>query len=187
MSHPPDLSAAFAAAGLLDVAYTVEPSPVGDLLLAASPLGLIQIAYADGDGHDGALEALAREISPRVILAPGRLDPVRRQLEAYFAGRRRTFELSLDRRRIRPGFSGRVLEATATIPYGDTSSYGRVAAAAGSPRAHRAAGSALGANPLPVVIPCHRVLPASGALGGYTGGPERKAILLDLERLVSGG
>ncbi|HET9074557.1 MAG TPA: methylated-DNA--[protein]-cysteine S-methyltransferase [Solirubrobacteraceae bacterium] len=186
MSHPPDLDAAFTAAGLLDVAYAVEPSPVGDLLLAASPEGLLEVAYPDADGHERTLETLAREISPRVLAAPGRLDPVRRQLEEYFAGRRRGFAITLDRRRIRTGFPDRVLVAAATIPYGATASYGRVAAAAGSPRAHRAAGRALGANPLPVIIPCHRVLPASGRLGGYSGGPERKAILLELERLVSG-
>ncbi len=180
-SSPPDLTAAFTAAGLIDVAYTVEDSPLGRLLLAASPQGLLRLAYPTVD-PDLVLADLARRISPRVIAAPSRLDETRRQLEAYFAGRRRHFDLALDRRLIRPGFFGQVLSATAKIPYGAISSYQAVAEAAGSPRAYRAAGSALGANPLPVVIPCHRVLASGGALGGYTGGTERKTLLLELER-----
>jgi methylated-DNA-[protein]-cysteine S-methyltransferase len=180
-STPPDLTAAFSAAGLIDVAYTVEDSPLGPLLLAASPQGLLRLAYPTAD-HDAVLADLAARISPRVIAAPARLDDTRRQLEAYFAGRRRHFDLALDRRLMRPGFFGQVLAATAQIPYGTVSSYRRVAEAAGSPRAFRAAGSALGANPLPVIIPCHRVLASGGGLGGYTGGTERKSLLLELER-----
>ncbi len=185
-STPPDLTAAFTAAGLIDVAYTIADSPLGPLLLAASSRGLLRLAYPTA-GHDAVLADLAARISPRVLAAPARLDETRRQLEAYFAGRRRQFDLALDRRLIRPGFSGQVLSATAAIPYGAVSSYQRVAEAAGSPRAFRAAGSALGANPLPVIIPCHRVLASGGALGGYTGGTERKTVLLELERANATG
>ena len=177
---PPDLSQAFAAAGLIDVAYTVEDSPLGPLLLAGTRHGLLRVAYATAD-RDVVLADIAARISPRVIAAPVRLDETRRQLEQYFSGRRREFDLALDRRLMRPGFFSRVLAATAKIPYGSISSYRRVAEAAGSPNAFRAAGTALGANPLPVVIPCHRVLAAGGGLGGYTGGLERKTVLLELE------
>jgi methylated-DNA-[protein]-cysteine S-methyltransferase len=177
---PPDLTSAFAAAGLIDVAYTVEDSPLGPLLLAGTSRGLLRLAYASAD-HAAVLAAIAAAISPRVIAAPARLDRARRQLEEYFAGQRAGFDLALDRRLIGTGFSGQVLDATAQIPYGGTSSYRGVAEAAGSPRAFRAAGTALGANPLPVVIPCHRVLRSGGALGGYTGGSERKSLLLELE------
>jgi methylated-DNA-[protein]-cysteine S-methyltransferase len=182
----PDLTAAFAAAGLIDVAYTVVDSPLGPLLLAATPRGLLRVGYPDLD-HDRALAEIAARISPRVIAAPARLDPVRRQLQEFFAGHRRHFDLTLDRRLIRPGFFGQVLVATAAIPYGATSTYAGVAATAGRPRAFRAAGSALGANPLPIVIPCHRVLPAGGGLGGYAGGAERKGRLLALEGSYSRG
>jgi methylated-DNA-[protein]-cysteine S-methyltransferase len=191
----PDLTAAFTAAGLVDVAYTIEASPLGPLLLAATPRGLLRVGYPDVDRdqppgrdrqHEQALAEIAARISPRVIAAPARLDPVRRQLEEFFAGRRRRFDLTLDRRLIRPGFFAEVLVATAAIPYGQTTSYTGVATAAGSPRAFRAAGTALGANPLPIVIPCHRVLPAGGGLGGYAGGAERKGRLLALEGSYSG-
>jgi methylated-DNA-[protein]-cysteine S-methyltransferase len=181
----PDLTAAFDAAGLIDVAYAVEDSPVGPLLLANTARGLLRVAYANVD-QDLALAEIAELISPRVIAAPARLDQTRRQLEEYFSGRRRAFDLALDRRLIRPGFFGQVLTATADIPYGHTSSYKGVATAAGSPRAFRAAGTALGANPLPVVIPCHRVLATGGSLGGYAGGAERKVVLLELEGSYSG-
>jgi methylated-DNA-[protein]-cysteine S-methyltransferase len=181
----PDLTSAFSVAGLIDVAYTVEDSPLGPLLLAGTRRGLLRLAYPEF-APDAVLADIAARISPRVISAPGRLDPVRRQLEQYFSGERRDFKVPLDRRLIRAGFSGRVLEATAQIPFGTVSSYAQVATAAGSPRAFRAAGSALGANPLPIVIPCHRVLAAGGALGGYTGGTERKTHLLTLEGAYSG-
>jgi methylated-DNA-[protein]-cysteine S-methyltransferase len=180
MSGPPDLNAAFERAGLVDVAYTVEDSPLGPLLLAATPAGLLRLAYPTA-GHDAVLVEIAARISPRVIRAPARLDETRRQLDQYFGGRRRGFELALDPGLMRPGFFSEVLRATREIPYGGVSSYRQVAEAAGSPRAYRAAGTALGRNPLPVVIPCHRVLASGGALGGYTGGTERKTALLDLE------
>lgn len=177
---PPEIAPAAAAAGLIDVAYATYESPLGMLLLASTPRGLVRVAYTD-DGIDDAIEDLARRISPRVLSVPRRLDETRRELEEYFAGRRHEFELRLDWRLI-AGFGRRVLEATARIPYGSVSTYASVAAKAGSPRAMRAAGNALGANPIPIVVPCHRVVRTGGALGGYGGGPERKRILLEVER-----
>ena len=175
----PELGAAAEAAGLLDVAYALEDSPVGRLLLAATPEGLVRLAYLD-DGEDAVLQALAARISPRVLAAPARLDNARRELDEYFAGRRTEFAIALDRRLAR-GFAQRVLAATSTIPYGRTSTYAAVAAQAGSPRGWRAAGNALGANPLPIVVPCHRVIATGGGLVGYTGGVQRKRVLLDIE------
>ncbi len=177
------LAAAADRAGLLDVAYAECDSPVGSLLLAATPAGLVQLAYADADD---VLRRLAATVSPRVLRAPARLDPVRRQLDEYFAGRRRGFELPLDWR-LSAGFGRRVLRATATIPFGDHATYAQVAAAAGSPRGYRAAGNALGANPLPIVVPCHRVLASGGGIGGYTGGLARKRVLLALEGMEGAG
>jgi methylated-DNA-[protein]-cysteine S-methyltransferase len=177
---PPDLIEAAASAGLLDVAYATLDSPVGTLFLASTPEGLVRIAYLDGDEEDSVLEQLAANVSPRVLEAPRKLDEPRRELDEYFAGTRRRFELPLDWRLSR-GFRRRVLEATARIPYGSVSSYKLVAAQAGSPRGSRAAGNALGANPLPIVVPCHRVLRAGGGLGGYTGGIRRKRRLLAVE------
>jgi methylated-DNA-[protein]-cysteine S-methyltransferase len=176
----PDLGAAADAAGLLDVAYATVDSPVGTLLLAATPRGLVRIAYLDAAEAEQVLAQLAATLSPRILASPRQLDGPRRELDQYFAGRRREFELPLDWRLTR-GFGRRVLRATARIPYGSVSSYKRVAAAAGSPLASRAAGNALGANPLPIVVPCHRVLHAGGGLGGYTGGVERKRLLLGVE------
>ncbi len=178
----PDLTAAAQAAGLLDVAYVTDDSPVGRLLLAATETGLVRLAYlgAGANDEEGVLAALAARVSPRVLAAPARLDAARRELEDYFAGRRQTFDVALDRR-LMGAFAARVLQATSAIPYGRTSTYGAVAVAAGSPRGSRAAGNALGANPLPIVVPCHRVLHAGGGLGGYTGGLERKRTLLSIE------
>lgn len=178
----PDLATAFERAGLIDVAYARADSPVGELLLAATARGLVRVAYLVGDRDaPQVLEELARTVSPRVLAAPRRLDGVRRELDEFFEGRRREFESSLDWRLIRPGFMRRVLRATSRIPYGALSSYQGVAAQAGSPRAFRAAGTALGANPLPIIVPCHRVLHSGGGLGGYTGGLDRKRALLALE------
>ena len=176
----PDLTAAADAAGLLDVAYTTEDSPVGRLLLAGTEAGLVRIAYLDTLSEDEVLAALAVRVSPRVLAAPARLDQARRELDQFFAGRRRGFDVALDCRLTGP-FAARVLAATAAIPYGETSTYAAVAADAGSPRGSRAAGNALGSNPLPIVIPCHRVLASGGGLGGYTGGVERKRTLLEIE------
>jgi methylated-DNA-[protein]-cysteine S-methyltransferase len=178
---PPDLTDAAAAAGLLDVAYATLDSPVGTLLLVATPAGLMRIAYLDGDQPGPILEEIARRVSPRVLAAPRALDEPRRELDEYFGGRRRSFELAIDWQ-LMSDFGRRVLTATAAIPYGSVSTYKDVAAGAGSPRGARAAGNALGANPLPIVLPCHRVLHASGSLGGYTGGLDRKRALLAIER-----
>jgi methylated-DNA-[protein]-cysteine S-methyltransferase len=175
----PDLSAAAAAAGLLDVAYATLESPVGTLLLATTPRGLVRLAYVNGDETD-VLEQLASKVSPRILSAPRRLDEPRRELDEYFTGARRRFEIPLDWRLTR-GFTRRVLQATAKVPYGATSTYKEVAAQAGSPLASRAAGNALGSNPIPIVVPCHRVLHSGGGLGGYTGGLERKRLLLTVE------
>jgi methylated-DNA-[protein]-cysteine S-methyltransferase len=176
----PDLTAAAAAAGLLDVAYATLESPVGKLLLATTPRGLVRIAYLDTDDDAPVLAQLASRISPRVLAAPRELDRARRELDEYFRGQRVRFELPLDWQ-LSAGFGRRVLEATARIPYGSLSSYREVATAAGSARASRAAGNALGANPLPIVVPCHRVVRSGGAIGGYTGGLERKRALLSVE------
>ena len=178
-SRTSDLAARAAAAGLLDVAYALHDSPVGQLLLAATPAGLVRIAYLDGTA-EAWLERLAATVSPRLLHAPAVLEEPRRELDEYFAGRRRHFELPLDWRLTR-GFRRRVLRATADVPFGELTTYARVAGEAGSPRAYRAAGNALGANPLPIVVPCHRVLASGGGLGGYTGGVERKRTLLRLE------
>lgn len=179
--QPPDVAAAAAAAALVDVAYTREDSPVGPLLLACTPAGLVRVAYLGEHNEDAVLEELAARVSPRVLAAPARLDAVRRELEAFFAGARHAFEIPLDWRLCRTGFSRRVLQVTSAIPYGSVSTYALVAGEAGSPRAARAAGNALGANPLPIVVPCHRVLHSNGGLGGYTGGLSIKRTLLSIE------
>jgi methylated-DNA-[protein]-cysteine S-methyltransferase len=175
----PDIVAPATAAGLLEVAYATVDSPVGTLVLATTPVGLARLAYVDG-AEDEVLQELAAHLSPRMLSAPRLLDEPRRELDEYFAGRRRRFELALDLR-LMTDFTRRVLEATASIPYGEVSSYRDVAARAGSPRGSRAAGNALGSNPLPIVLPCHRVLHTGGGLGGYTGGIERKRTLLAIE------
>ena len=176
----PDLGEAAATAGLLDVAYATLDSPLGTLLLARTDRGLVRLAYVDFEGEDEVVAELASRMSPRVLAAPRRLDDVRRELDQYFTGARHQFELPIDWR-LTQGFGRRVLRATARIPYGGVSSYKQVAAAAGSPRGSRAAGNALGANPIPIVVPCHRVLHSGGSLGGYTGGVERKQLLLAVE------
>ena len=173
------LAAAADQAGLLDVAYRTLDTPVGTLLLAATPDGLVRVAYAR-EGHDSVLQALAGRVSPRVLHAPARLDQAARQLEEYFAGRRHRFELPLDRR-LSAGFRRAVLDQLPSIGYGSTASYAAVAAAAGRPRAVRAAGTACATNPLPLVIPCHRVVRSDGTPGGYAGGPAAKQLLLTLE------
>jgi methylated-DNA-[protein]-cysteine S-methyltransferase len=168
------------AAGLADVSYAFEPSPVGELLVAVTPRGLIRIAYGAEEHSDSVLEELARRVSPRVLEAPAALDEVRRELDEYFGGKRTGFDVPVDWR-LHDGFSRRVLRATARIPYGELLTYAQVAAKAGSPQGSRAAGNALGSNRIPIVVPCHRVVRTGGALGGYTGGIERKEYLLDLE------
>jgi methylated-DNA-[protein]-cysteine S-methyltransferase len=172
------------AEGLVDVSYAIEPSPLGDLLVAVTPRGLIRLAYGADEYTDSILDELARRISPRVLEAPAALDEVRRELDEYFAGKRTHFDVPVDWR-LHDGFGRRVLRATARIPYGQVKSYAEVAAKAGSPRAHRAAGNALGSNRIPIVVPCHRVVRSGGALGGYTGGIDRKLHLLELEGVLS--
>jgi methylated-DNA-[protein]-cysteine S-methyltransferase len=167
-------------AGLLDVAYTVTDSPFGPITLAATKKGLVQIGLPNLD-PDEVVENVAAKISPRVLEVPGRLDAARRQLDLYFEGDLQSFDLPLDWRLSSEGFRRRVLRRTARIPFGQTLSYSEVAAEAGNPRAQRAAGSALGSNPIPIVVPCHRVLRTGGALGGYGGGVELKEALLKLE------
>lgn len=171
-----------AETGAADVAYALEPSPLGDLLAMTGPRGLVLLAFDGARDLEERLETAAERISPRIVRAPARLDPVRRQLEEYFAGRRHEFDLAVDFALAGSPFRRAVLEATARIPYGGQATYRDVATAAGSPRAVRAAGTALGANPVPIVVPCHRVLRTGGALGGYGGGLDRKRYLLGLER-----
>jgi methylated-DNA-[protein]-cysteine S-methyltransferase len=165
--------------GLLDVGYRTMDSPVGTLLLAATGQGLVRVAYP-GQDHDAALAKLAEVVGPRVLYAPARLDEVCRQLEQYFAGRRTMFEVPLDLR-LASGFRRAVLGHLTDIGYGRTESYREVAIAAGSPKAVRAVGTACATNPLPLVLPCHRVVRSDGSPGQYAGGAEAKQILLRLE------
>ena len=173
------LAAAAQREGTLDVAYRVFDSPVGPLLLAATEQGLVRVAYARED-HDAVLQALADKISPRILQAPARLDPAARELEEYFAGRRHAFDLPLDWR-LSAGFRRTVLEHLAEIGYGHTASYAAVARLAGNPKAVRAVGTACATNPMPVVVPCHRVVRSDGSMGGYLGGADAKQTLLTLE------
>lgn len=173
------LERAAEAEGLLDVAYRTIDSPVGVLLLAATPRGLVRVAY-DSEDHDRVLGTLAGAVSPRVLRAPRRLDAAARELEEYFAGRRRSFDLPLDRS-LSNGFRLLVQQHLPEIGYGQTRSYRQVAELVGNPRAVRAVGTACATNPLPVVVPCHRVLRNDGTPGGYVGGPAAKMTLLNLE------
>lgn len=175
-----DLIGSAAQAGILDIAYRTLDSPVGTLLLATTEQGLVRVAF-DCQNHDLVLVALAEQVSPRILLAPGRLDTAARQLSEYFAGARTVFDLPLDVRRS-TGFRRSVLTHLPQIGYGHTESYTQVAAAAGNPRAVRAVGTACATNPLPIVVPCHRVVRSDGSAGGYAGGPAAKQTLLALER-----
>lgn len=167
------------AAGLLDVAYRVVDTPVGPLLLATTVVGLVRVAFV-ADGHDAELDELSRQIGPRILDAPHRLDTAVRQLDEYFHGTRTGFALPLDFR-LAKGFRREVISHLIDIEYGRTASYAQVAASAGSPRAVRAVGTACAKNPLPVVLPCHRVVRSDGGIGQYVGGAEAKRILLRLE------
>jgi methylated-DNA-[protein]-cysteine S-methyltransferase len=173
------LAARADAEGVLDVAYRTLDTPVGTLLLAATPAGLIRVAYP-AEGHDQVLETLAARVSPRILSAPRRLDEAAREIGEYFAGRRHRFDLPLDYS-LATGFRRKVLGHLPGIGYGHTASYATVAAAVGSPRAFRAVGTACATNPLPVVLPCHRVIKSDGDLGNYRGGPAAKQFLLNLE------
>ena len=167
---------------LLDVAYMTADSPVGPLLLATTSRGLVRLGLPSQDS-DELLEDLAERVSPRVLEAAAPLDEARRELDLYFSGRLREFELPLDWRLTRD-FRRRALRAVSRIPYGETRSYTQIAAGAGNERAVRAAGTACGANPLPIVVPCHRVLRSGGGLGGYGGGLPMKEALLRLEGVL---
>jgi methylated-DNA-[protein]-cysteine S-methyltransferase len=173
------LVAAATEAGILDVAYRTIDTPVGPLLLVATEAGLVRVAYGRED-HDLVLNQLANRISPRVLHAPSRLDPAARQIDEYFAGRRSLFDLPLDFR-LAHGFRRAVLARLPEIGYGTTATYAAVAAAAGNPKAVRAVGTACATNPLPVVVPCHRVVRSDGTAGQYVGGTEAKKTLLALE------
>jgi len=174
------LAAGAAAAGLLDVAVADVDGPHGTVLVAATDAGVVRVALP-GEDHDAVLQRLADAVSPRVMRAPHPLvDRARRELDAYFAGRLRSFTVPLDRR-LSAGFRRAALDAVAAIPYGATASYAQVAARAGNPRAVRAAGSACATNPIPLIVPCHRVLRSDGTVGGYGGGAEMKRALLALE------
>jgi methylated-DNA-[protein]-cysteine S-methyltransferase len=176
----------FAATAPADVHYAVIDGPAGRLVAARTPRGLARLAYElDNGGLDAVLEALAARLSPRILEAPAQLDDVRRELDEYFERRRNAFDVPIDWALVGP-FGRKVLSATAAIPYGETRTYAEIAAAAGSPRGSRAAGNALGANPIPIVIPCHRVLRTGGGLGGYTGGLHRKELLLRTEGVLLG-
>ncbi|HEX3325013.1 MAG TPA: methylated-DNA--[protein]-cysteine S-methyltransferase [Solirubrobacterales bacterium] len=170
------------AEGLLDIAYTMSDSPFGPLLLAATSRGLVKLSLPGYDPEE-TLEDLAARISPRLLEAPARLDPARRELDLYFEGRLTEFDLPLDWR-LSKDFRRRALRAIDRIPYGQTRSYTEIARSAGNERAVRAAGAACGANPLPIVVPCHRVLRSGGALGGYGGGLPMKEALLKLEGIL---
>lgn len=165
--------------GLLDIAFMTVDSPVGPLLLAATATGLLRVAF-EREGLDQVVETLAARVSPRILKAPARLDAASRQLDEYFAGRRTVFDLPLDYR-LSSGFRQLVQQHLPKIGYGHTQSYREVAELVGNPKAVRAVGSACATNPLPVVVPCHRVLRTDGTLGGYIGGLEAKSALLSLE------
>ena len=180
-------AARFAATANADVSYARVDSPVGTLVAARTEHGLACLTYEDHHGGlDAVLDRLAAKLSPRILEAPARLDDVRRELDEYFEHRRTTFDLPLDWALVSP-FGRKVLHATAAIPFGEVSTYAKVAAEAGSPKATRAAGNALGANPMPIVVPCHRVLHTGGkGIGSYTGGVHRKEALLRLEGVLLG-
>ena len=173
------LSVAAAADGILDIAYRVVDSPLGPLLLAATEAGLVRVAF-NGEDHDTVLQGLSDRISPRVLNVPARLDTVARELDDYFAGRRRTFDIALDWQ-LSAGFRATVLHHLPEIGYGHTASYAAVAELAGNRKAVRAVGTACANNPLPLIVPCHRVVRSDGSIGNYRGGVEAKRMLLALE------
>ncbi|HVF77912.1 MAG TPA: methylated-DNA--[protein]-cysteine S-methyltransferase [Solirubrobacteraceae bacterium] len=191
---PPDLRPGEAAAlaartaaraadeGVAEVVYATVDSPAGRLVAVATPRGLARLAYElENGGLDTILDEAALKLSPAIVEAPARLDAVRRELDEYFEGRREEFDIPLDWALSTPGFRRLVLQECARIPFGATRTYKEMAIAAGSPRAFRAAGGALGSNPIPIIVPCHRVLASGGGLGGYTGGLDRKRLLLGIE------
>lgn len=185
MSVPADLDRRFrdaaARTGMLDAGYDVVESPVGPLLVAATERGLLRISFDPAADHH--VEQLARLAGPRVLRAPRQVDDVRRELDEYFAGRRHAFDLAIDLRGVTP-FSERVLLELAQVPFGETATYAELASRAGSPRAARAVGTIMNRNPVPIVLPCHRIIGANGSLVGYGGGLDRKVALLRLEGVL---
>lgn len=176
-----DLIARATGANLVDVALGETDSPIGRLLVAVTRRGLVAVVFEDGDeDRHAAVDRFARELSPRIVTSPAATDEVRRELDEYFAGERRRFEVRIDRRLMHP-FAREVLAATSRVGYGRLATYGQIAARIGRPKAARAVGAALGSNPVPIVLPCHRVIGASGRLTGYAGGLDRKELLLALE------
>ena len=169
-----------AAEGAAKIAYATVDTPVGSASIAATPRGLVSVGLPNR-ALDDFLAELADEVSPRIVEAPGTLDTARRELEEYFTGERQAFDLPLDWQLVPGGFYRKVLRATSRLPFGITATYSEIAAKAGNPRAHRAAGTALGSNPLPIVVPCHRIVRTGGDPGNYGGGPELKKWLLTLE------
>ena len=177
-------TARFAAAAQPDVSYAVIDSPIGALVAAATPSGLVRLAYEDFNGGlDAVLDTLSGRLSPRILEQPAKLDAVRRELDEYFDNKRTDFDVPIDWA-LYSDFGRRVLQATARVPYGATATYGDVAATAGNAKASRAAGRALGANAIPIIVPCHRIIGTSGKLTGYTGGMHRKEALLRLEGIA---
>jgi len=185
MSVPAELDRSFREAavrgGMLDAGYDVVDSPVGSLLVAATDRGLLRISFDPAPDHH--LELLARLAGPRVLRAPRLVDEVHRELDEYFEGRRQAFDLGIDLRGVTP-FSARVLEELARVPFGETATYSELAARAGNPKAARAVGTIMNRNPIPIVLPCHRIIGANGSLVGYGGGLERKETLLRLEGVL---
>jgi methylated-DNA-[protein]-cysteine S-methyltransferase len=171
--------------GLIDVAYATVDSPFGELLVARTDRGVVRLALPTHRGNqrsrEEVLEELATVVSPRVLESPKRLDEERRELEDYFEGKRHEFDVPVDWSLLSPGFRSRALHAVARIPYGKTKTYTEIAKSAGNPRAFRAAGTACGHNPIPLIVPCHRVVQSGGGVGNYGGGPKMKEALLHLE------
>ena len=171
--------------GLIDIAYANVDSPFGELLVARTDRGVVRLALPIDRGRerprDEVLEELAASVSPRILESPKRLDEERRELEDYFEGRREYFDVPVDWSLTSPGFRSRALHAVARIPFGKTKTYAQIAKSAGNPKAFRAAGTACGHNPVPLIVPCHRVVPSSGGIGNYGGGPDMKRALLDFE------
>jgi methylated-DNA-[protein]-cysteine S-methyltransferase len=177
------LAAQASEEGLLDVAYATVDAPIGEVVVAATDRGLVRVGLP-GESVDDVLNHLAQGVSPRILAYPKRLDEARRELDQYFEGKRQQFDLPLDWRLSHPGFYRRVLRATARVPCGEVITYTDAAKRAGSPRAFRAAGTALGSNPIPIVVPCHRVVRSGGDIGNYGGGPELKRYLLEHEHAL---
>lgn len=175
-----ELTERAAAEGVAAVAYATLDTPLGTVGIAATPRGLVAVSLPNRS-LDEFLAEIAADVSPRLVEAPGALDTARRELDEYFNGIRTRFDLPLDWRLVPGGFYRKVLRATARLPFGVTATYGEIAAKAGNGRAHRAAGTALGSNPIPIVVPCHRIVRSGGEPGNYGGGPEMKRWLLKLE------